>query len=153
MKETSSWVKLPRNLIDSQIFQNEKLLKVYIWCLLKASHFDYDQLVGKQIIHLKKGQFVFGRLSASRELNMNDRTFYDYINILKEFGAVQINANNKFSIATINNFEDFTVKKRGSSQYGAGYYKGQEDKEKEMLEILNQTEEQKNIPTQTLESE
>ena len=78
------WVKLHRKLLDSQIFQNEKLLKIWIWCLLKATYKDNSQLVGLQNVDLKSGEFVFGRKKASEELKMSESMFYRNITLLEK---------------------------------------------------------------------
>lgn len=64
--ENSSYIKLFRKLLNSPIFENEKALKIWVWCLLKATHKEREQLVGQQIIHLEIGQFVFGRKQAQK---------------------------------------------------------------------------------------
>ena len=66
------YIKLYRKLLESPVFQNEKALKVWIWCLCKATHKDREQLVGRQIVNLKTGQFIFGRKKASEELKINE---------------------------------------------------------------------------------
>mgnify|MGYP007034115816 CR=1 FL=1 len=65
--ENTSYIKLFRKLLNSPIFENEKALKIWIWCLLKATHKKREQLVGQQIVNLEKGEFVFGRKQASEE--------------------------------------------------------------------------------------
>lgn len=82
MEET--WIKLYRKIMKSPIWENEKALKIWIWCLLKATHEEREQLVGQQVIELKKGQFVFGRKKASDELQMNENTIYRYIKLLEK---------------------------------------------------------------------
>ena len=82
MEET--WIKLYRKIMKSPIWENEKALKIWIWCLLKATHEERDQLVGQQIVHLKVGQFVFGRNKASDEINLNENTIYKYIKLLEK---------------------------------------------------------------------
>lgn len=82
MEET--WIKLYRKIMKSLIWENEKALKIWIWCLLKATHEEREQLVGQQVVELKKGQFVFGRKKASDELQMNENTIYRYIKLLKK---------------------------------------------------------------------
>lgn len=105
--ENETWIKLYRKLLVSPIFENEKALKVWIWCMLKATHIKRDQLVGKQIVHLEKGQFVTGRKKASDELRMKDRTVYDYFKLLEELHMISINSNNKFSVITVEKWEDY----------------------------------------------
>ena len=82
MEET--WIKLYRKIMKSPIWENEKALKIWIWCLLKATHEEREQLVGQQVVELKKGQFVFGRNKASDELQMNENTIYRYIKLLEK---------------------------------------------------------------------
>lgn len=82
MEET--WIKLYRKIMKSPIWENEKALKIWIWCLLKATHEEREQLVGQQVVELKKGQFVFGRKKTSDELQMNENTIYRYIKLLEK---------------------------------------------------------------------
>lgn len=87
--ENSSYIKLFRKLLNSPIFENEKALKIWIWCLLKATHKEREQLIGRQIVHLEKGQFVFGRKKASEELKMKERTLYDYLKLLEQLSMIR----------------------------------------------------------------
>lgn len=99
------YIKLYRKLLDNPVFHNEKLLKVFIWCLLKASHSEHEQLVGLQKITLKPGQFVFGRLKAAEELHMKESTVYKYMMMLQTYGICNIKSNNRFSVVSIVNWE------------------------------------------------
>ncbi|MCI8362241.1 MAG: hypothetical protein HFJ41_03780 [Clostridia bacterium] len=110
--EDNTWLKLYRKLLKSPIFENEKALKIWIWCLLKATHIEREQLVGQQIVHLEKGQFIFGRNKASEELKMTESTIYKYIKLLEKLQMISINSNNKFSIVTIEKWEDYQDKKQ-----------------------------------------
>jgi hypothetical protein len=145
MAERNGWIKFHKSTLDSPIFDNPKLLKVWIWCLCKAFFEGKEQIVGKQIVHLKKGQFIFGRLSASSELKLNDRTVYDYMKILEKLEMIAIKSNNKFSIVTINNYDSYQgiePSKKGSKQYGIGYYNGLRDKESDIEKIVEEKIEQ-----------
>lgn len=114
--EDKSWIKLYRKILDTPIWANEKALKVWIWCLIKATHKDREQLVGKQVTHLEKGQFVTGRKKASEELNMNDRTIYDYLKLLEKLHMIRINSNNKFSVITIEKWEEYQIEELQNQQ-------------------------------------
>lgn len=98
------WIKLHRKIIDSPVFDNSNVLKLWIWCLCKASHTDHEVIVGKQIVKLDAGQFVFGRMKAAAALNMNDRTVYDYMKMLQKLGMIDMQPNNKFTVVTIVNW-------------------------------------------------
>jgi hypothetical protein len=110
-----SWIKLYRNLLYSPIFENEKGLKIWIWCLLKATHIDRNQLVGQQIVELKKGQFVFGRKKASEELKMTESVIYKYIKLLEKLEMISMESNNKFSVVTVEKWEDYQLEDLKSS--------------------------------------
>lgn len=100
----SGWIKLHRAIKDSSIFDNEKLLKVFIWCLIKATHKPHEQLVGRQKVPLNPGQFVTGRNKAGVELGMAASTAWDYLKILESNKSINIKSNNKFSIISIENW-------------------------------------------------
>lgn len=107
--EDKSYIKLFRKLLKSPIWENEKALKIWLWCLLKATHIEREQLVGQQIIHLEKGQFIFGREKASEELSMTESTVYKYIRLLEKLQMISIKSNNKFSVVSIEKWEEYQV--------------------------------------------
>ncbi|WP_193065347.1 DNA replication protein DnaD [Oceanobacillus oncorhynchi] len=112
----NGWIKLHRKLLGSPIFQNEKLLKVFMYCLLKASHSDHQQVVGRQIVPLKPGQFVFGRKKAAIELDLKESTVRDYMNTLKSDNVITITPTNKFSVITVVNWEFYQDEKEDNRQ-------------------------------------
>ncbi|UOQ94060.1 DnaD domain protein [Halobacillus shinanisalinarum] len=98
------WIKLHRKILHSEIFENEKMLKVFIYCLTKSSHKEAETRVGRQKVQLEPGQFIFGRKKASAELNMNESTVRDYLKILQEDGVITIHSTNKYSVITVDNW-------------------------------------------------
>lgn len=99
------WVRLPRELLKNHLFHNEKLWKVFTWCLLKATWKPHELMVGRQKVKLEPGQFVFGRHAAAQELNMKPSTVWSYIKLLELDRIIDIKPNNKFSVVTVNNWE------------------------------------------------
>ena len=99
------YIKLHRKLLESSVFDNPNVLKVWIWCLLKATHQPHEQLVGLQNVQLLPGQFIFGRDKHSKELRFSRSSLYRYINVLKSLQMLDIKTNNKFSLVTIVNWE------------------------------------------------
>ena len=98
------WIKLHRQLLNSDTFKNEKLLKVWIYCLLKASHADHEQLVGRQKVKLLPGQFIYGRKKAAEALGMPESTIRCYVEILEKIGNITIKPTNKYSVITVINW-------------------------------------------------
>jgi len=109
------WVKLHRKLLESPVFQNEKLLKVFVWCLLKASHTEHAELVGLQKVSLHPGQFVYGRHKAAEELKIKESTLYKYMMWLKNEEILNIQSNNKFSVVTVVNWDIYQIDEPKSS--------------------------------------
>ena len=102
---TQGWIKLHRQLLNNHIFQNEKLLKIWIWCLIKATHKERMQIVGRQKVRLEEGQFVTGRNAAAAELGMAPSTAWDYLKLLESEECITIKSNNKFSVVSIVNWD------------------------------------------------
>ena len=98
------WIKLHRKTINSAIFDNPHLLKMWIWCLLKATHDEYEQMVGLEKITLKQGQFITGRNKGSAELSVNQSTWYKHIKTLEKMQMVELKSNNKKTVVTIVNW-------------------------------------------------
>lgn len=107
-----SFIKVHRKLLASNVFRNEKLLKVFMYCLLKATYIEYEQTVGRQTVLLKPGQFIFGRKKAALELDMKESTIRDYMNLLKYDNTLDIKSTNKYSVVTVINW---------------GFYQGREE--------------------------
>lgn len=98
------YVKLWRKSLEGGWLQNPELWTFWTWCLLKASHKVIVVRVGFQEITLEPGQFVFGRLKASKELKMSERKIRSCIDFLRKAENLTIKTTNKFSIITIVNW-------------------------------------------------
>lgn len=99
--DNNGWVKIHRKILRSPIFDNANLLKVWVWCLCKATHEPRKHLVGNQLVELDAGQFVFGRKAAALDLKMKERTIYDYMKVLEKLEMLNIKSTNKFSVVTV----------------------------------------------------
>lgn len=106
----SGWIKFYRQTLDSNVFDNPMLLKVWIWCLCKTTGKAYSQVVGTQIIRLAPGEFITGRKQAARELNMSESTVYKYWKMLVDLGMISIKCNNKFSLINVVNWRVYQSK-------------------------------------------
>lgn len=138
------YVALHRKLLTSSIFQNEKLLKVFVYCLLKASHSERDQKVGRQTVHLLPGQFVFGRKKAALELEMKESTVRDYINLLKEDGTIDIKSTNKYSVITVVNWELYQTNNKNSDSKNASISDSKKTTEGQQINTNNNVKNVKN---------
>ncbi len=102
---------LSRSILDSKVFRNEKWLKAWIWCLLRANHKEISLSVktgkGNTVINIKRGQFVYGRHSASRALEMPPSTIRNIIALLVRWQNLAIQADTHYSIITVLNYDTY----------------------------------------------
>jgi hypothetical protein len=96
-------------LIEKPMIQNANLLQTWIWCLLKASYKEHEQMVGIQKIVLAPGQFITGRFKGASEIKMNPSTFWKYLLWLQGNESLDIKSNSKYSLVTVVNWESYQV--------------------------------------------
>lgn len=101
--------------MDHEIYPDPYLLKLWIHCLLKASHTEREQLVGRQVIRLEIGQFVTGRDALAREYNagakkqyvVSSRTLWRWILLFEELQMLSIKSTTKYSVVTVFNWSEY----------------------------------------------
>jgi len=91
--------------MQSQVFKSDGLWRVWTWCLMKASHeghwFPVAVGKGQQEVRLEPGQFIFGRISASKELGMPPRTIHKRMQKLSNIGNLTLKSDTHYTIVTI----------------------------------------------------
>jgi hypothetical protein len=97
-------VKLWRKSMDSGLLQNSNVWTFWCWCLLKATWKEREMLVNFQVVKLFPGQFIFGRVSASHELKMSERSIRTCLDKLKNMGNLTIKTTNRYSVISIVNW-------------------------------------------------
>lgn len=111
--------------MNNPIWTDPNYLKLWIYCLFEASHKDREQLIGNEIVDLKRGQFVTGRNVLSEEMNqgvkpkqkLNDRTWFRYLKNLETWGMLSIKSTNKYSIVTIDKYDVYQSPKNKSDHH------------------------------------
>lgn len=107
----NTWICLHRKSVESMAFQNDGLWKVWTWCLMKASYKERWVPIktgkGTTQVNIKSGQFIFGRKSASKVLNMKPTTIRSRIKILEKYGNIDTQNMTHYTIITINNWDQY----------------------------------------------
>lgn len=109
------YIKVYRKMIHSPIWHDPDLFRLWMYCLIKASHKDRKVLVDKQEIELKSGQFVTGRFSLHQEFNQGipprkqtkDTTLWNWLKKLESMGNIDIKSSNKYSVISIVNWCEY----------------------------------------------
>jgi hypothetical protein len=112
----NGFIILHRKLLSSAIFENPNDLKVWLWCLLRANHSNASIFFGSEEIGIKRGQFIFGRFTASQELKMNPSTVYKILKKLEKAGMILIKSNNKKSLLSVINYEVYQSNNRRTTE-------------------------------------
>lgn len=107
----SGFISLNRELLNNKVFASEKRLKVWIWLLLKAAYKDHTLSVktgkGETIVNIKRGQVLFGRYSAERELSLDGSTIYKILKWMEKEEKLVIESNSHYSIVTVSNYNAY----------------------------------------------
>ena len=101
------YVRLWRKSLDAGWIRNHKLWAFWTYCLLKATHKEFDAIVGLQVVHLMPGQFIFGLHVASKETGLTIREIRTIIDFLRKAENMTIKTTNKFSVITIINWPTY----------------------------------------------
>lgn len=140
MNNGLGYIRLWRKLLLSVVFVNEGLLKVFIWCLLRANHKEtfVQTKTGRGIseVKLMPGTFIFGRESAAKELHMSPSTVWKRILKLKKLEILNIESNSHFSIIYIINWASYQVTEKNSNSDSDRQGTGKEHRQ-ECKECLN----------------
>jgi hypothetical protein len=106
-----TYIKLDRSLLKLRYFDNVNVLKVWLWCLMKASYTERERLVGLKTVRLKTGEFVTGRNAASRDLNLPGSTVWTILKLFENDKKIVIKSNNKFSVISVIDYQTYQVLK------------------------------------------
>ena len=111
----AGWIKLHRSLLKSAVFDDPQLLKLWLWCLLKATHTPRETVIEKQLVKLEPGQFTTGRFKLEEEFNrgtpkrkrVSAITLWRWLKKLEEWQMLNIKTYSKFSIVTVSNWTEY----------------------------------------------
>ena len=113
------WLKLYRSILDSAVFQDAEILKVWIWLLCNVAFEQHDTICYGKVITIKPGQIATGRKKIAQCTDLNENKVYRALTTLKSLGNIEIKATNKYSIITVVNwdkYQDENVKRTSSEQ-------------------------------------
>lgn len=108
MIETGNWIALHRKIIDSAVFADAELLRLWVWILSRASfrvvHLPMTIGRGQTIVELSPGQLVIGRNTGAAALGWKPSTFRDRLERLAKLDMVTITPDTHWSVVSIVNW-------------------------------------------------
>lgn len=104
------WVRIDREVLKMPFFKDAELVKIYLWCKLKASHSSNSFRIkvgnGCRIIEVEPGQFITGRDTQEAELLMSFSTIRRKLIKLKDYGLISLNPTHQYTLITICKTDD-----------------------------------------------
>lgn len=99
--------------MDDRIFANKPLFHTWLWCLMKANHTDGVWVPvkcgrGLDERQVSRGQFIFGRFQAARELKLKPTTARNHIKKLEKLGFIDTKVDRQWTLVTIRNYDDYS---------------------------------------------
>lgn len=133
---SGGYVKLYRKTLQSPIWANKNLSRFWLWCLLKASHREYELLVGYRRVHLFPGEFFTGRKAAAKETGLSEKTIRGCLFCLTNGKQVAVKRASVGSVITICNWETYQSRQneKGQRRASEGPAKGHKQECKEVKE-------------------
>jgi hypothetical protein len=109
------YIKVYRKVMCNPLWYDPDLFRLWMYCLMKASHKERKILIEKQEVILNSGQFVTGRFSLQQEFNqgiplrkqIKDTTLWGWLKKLESMGNIDIKSSNKYSVISIVNWSEY----------------------------------------------
>ena len=98
------YIKLWRKSLHDGWIKNHAVWIFWTYCLMKATHKEYNAMIGAQIIPLLPGQFVFGLYKAAEETGLSVQQIRTSIKFLEKSENLTSKTTNKYSIISIINW-------------------------------------------------
>lgn len=107
----TGWIKLHRRLLASPLFANERKLRIFIWCLLRANPHPTVVKIGNKTVHLERGQFITSRDEAAAELGgLSGSAVRRWLEQLSNEQRICLKANSKYTLVTVLNYSVYQGK-------------------------------------------
>ena len=109
------YIKLYRKITNSFVWTNPNMLKLWLLCLMKASHSGNKFLFNGQEVHVSSGEFVTGGHAIAKEFNEGvssdnqvvGRTLWRWLKKFENEEMLSIKSTTKYSVITINNWHEY----------------------------------------------
>ncbi|MBK0039420.1 MULTISPECIES: DnaD domain-containing protein [unclassified Enterococcus] len=109
------YVKLYRKVMDSFVWTNPNMYKLWSLCLMKASHENRKFLFNGKEIWLNSGEFVTGRDAITFEMNrgvksehqVNSASVWRWLKKFESERMLNIKSTTKYSVISINNWDEY----------------------------------------------
>ena len=101
------WIKISREIEDHWLWQDADRLRWWIDMLFMASWKENKQLVGKQLVSLRRGQLIASISFLCKRWGRSRSMVEPFLTLLHEEGMISKEVGNNVSIITVLNYEKY----------------------------------------------
>ena len=106
------WIKLHRKFISWEWFDDNNMLKLFLFLLLSSNH---DKATWRGI-EIDRGQYLTGLNSLSEKTNISIQTLRTCLKRLERTGEIINKSTNKYRLITICNYDSYQDSQRSDQQ-------------------------------------
>lgn len=113
---SEGWISIHRKIQDSSVWTNPEMLKLWLLCLMKASHKEQPHYIfdGK-VVPLVAGEFITGRKVLAEEYNrgmtlkarVSESTIERWLKKFEKMQMLNIKKTTKYSVVTVINWHEY----------------------------------------------
>ncbi len=103
--KNKGWIRINRDILDWEWWGDKNVVIFWIYCIVKANH----QGKSWKGLKIEPGQFVYGRTKACEETGLSAQECRTAINKLKSTSNLTSKSTNKFSLITVQKWQDFQL--------------------------------------------
>lgn len=107
LNNSNGWIKIHRKFLNSSVFDNPILLKVWFWCLMKANHTTSKFPFNGADMEVKAGEFITGVKVACKELKLTQQKYRTCITYLQNTERISLKSTNRFTVISVNKWADY----------------------------------------------
>lgn len=103
----NGWISIDRKLFESEIFQNDKLFKIWVWLLFRANWKPSRTLWEGNQRTLIRGQVLTGTTEISNEVNCARSTAQKWLKFLEKTGRISVETCPRGTLVTVLNYDEY----------------------------------------------
>ena len=98
------FIKLHRRLLESEAFEDARLLKTWLWVLCKAN---FKPVILNDGTQLKTGEFATSYNRAAVALGCSENTVRAHFKRLSKMGQIYTRSNTRFTVVSVCNYSSY----------------------------------------------
>lgn len=101
------YVWLWRKSLESAVWQDEHLWRIFTYCLLRANHRETQVIFGGREYVLQPGEFITGRFKLAEDLGWRAGTAWGRLLRLKKLGILDTRSDNRNTVVTLRKWSTY----------------------------------------------